>query len=167
MRKEFVTRRDENIVVDYSTFSGRIVIFYNGIVAEKYARRFYRAFDENGVHTFYVDGGYFSGLRIFYDQTSFPVLERVPWYCYVLASLPLIMTMILGNMGELTKYGFYYVGGFIGGGLSGLLGVLGIAFSRGFPRIWQRILVFFVILVATFLLCLGIGNLIAMWFPKQ
>ena len=163
MEKVFTTPQGETIVVNYHTFSGKIDITYNGAYAEKVYKRCYRALYQGEVREFYVTGSYFSGLCVRYGKEPFPILEPLPWYSYILACLPLIMTMFLGNIHELAQRGFYYVGGFIGGGLSGLLGGLVLVLFRSFPKLWQRLLMFFVIMIATFLLCVGIGYLIVFW----
>ena len=107
-----------------------------------------------------IYGSFLSGSYLRIEGKTYNLLTKVPWYAYILSAIPLILSVVLGNMRSLAEAGFYYVGGAIGGGISGLFLAL-IIYANGIAQKWYYRLLFSLLLIAAaFFICLGIGNAI-------
>lgn len=166
MERKFITSENDTIRVNYSAFSGKIEIFFNGKIARKISKRVYKVSVGDDVKNIEVEGNLFSGVYLHYDGRSYQIQGKLPIYVFILGVIPFIMTMVLGNLRALADAGFYYVGGAIGGGLSGLFSALGIALCSLPSKHWLRILILVLSIAITFAACYGIGNFIV-FLAKQ
>ena len=117
-------------------------------------------FEKPKTITAIISGNFVSGSYLLINNKSYELLKKVPWYSFILSAIPLILSVVLGNMRSLAEAGFYYVGGAIGGGISGLFLVL-IIYANGIAQKWYYRLLFSLLLIlAAFFICLGIGNAI-------
>ena len=159
MKKEFKTKEDELVVVNYNSFTGRFHITYHDKVAYKTGKNYYAVKEDEETHVFHVYGNIFSGINVRLRDNIFVLTDSLPIYAYILGFIPFVMTMVLGNTSILSDYGLYYVGGALGGGISGAFSMLGITLAAFLNKHWLKILFLLLSIVVTFFVCLGIGYL--------
>lgn len=105
MRKEIQVSCG-TVVADYNAWSGKVKIFLNGRQATKKGKRSYVVNNGEEDIAFYVDGNYFTGIKIRSAvlAESFVVTERLSALDYIFAVLPMVFAVFFGA-----------VGGFFGG----------------------------------------------------
>ena len=118
-----------NIEFSYNSFTGRYNACINGVKATRIEKKVLFVSLPQNSYKIYIYGNLFSGIWFSVKEKMFVVTEKCPWYVYVLGVIPFVMTMVLGNLPMLVDAGFYYVGGAIGGGISGLFSALAIVFA--------------------------------------
>lgn len=109
---------------------------------------------------FDFDGNIFTGFVFSYNGQRYKITNAIPWYVYILTAIPFIMTMVLGNLQTLYDEGFYYVGGAVGGSISGAAWALGIYVSAYCEKLWVRLLICIIAIALTFGICFAVGNII-------
>jgi len=152
---------NEVLKVSYNEFTGKIRIFLDEKEFTKIDKRAYilKISDERK-EAVAIDGNFIKGIRVFYHKKYHQVLEPIPIYSIVLAGAMLSLSIIIGNIVNLSEFNIYYVGGAIGGGISGLFFALILYISRIIHKKWLQILLSIVIMLACFGVCLGVGTLI-------
>lgn len=149
-----------NIEFSYSALTERSKVIINGVQATRINKRTLKVDMPEETYEIHITGNVFSGIKFSCKEKVFVVTEKAPWYVYVLGIIPFVMTLVLGTIPTLPKAGFYYVGGAIGGGISGALSAIGIFLAAFSKKHIYRLLILFGIIVLTFLVCWGIGNAI-------
>lgn len=162
MKKLIEIENVGTIEANQSAVTGHFAFTLNGKPMRQLSKKEYEYPSENGKESIRItlNGNVFKGVWFALKDKVYKISEPVPWYIFALALLPFIMTMVLSNIPSLAKDGFYYVGGAIGGALSGLMSGLALYFSSYTSKWWVRILICLGFLVATFGICLAIGNAI-------
>ena len=149
-----------NIEFSYNSFTGRYNACINGVKATRIEKKVLFVSLPQNSYKIYIYGNLFSGIQFSVKEKMFVVTEKCPWYVYVLGVIPFVMSMVLGNLPMLVDAGFYYVGGAIGGGISGLFSALAIVFAAFTRKHIFRLLILLLAIVLTFLACWGIGSAI-------
>lgn len=144
----------------YNGWTGRFNARINGIQATRVNKRMLRVETDAETYIISIYGNTFSGISFVCKQKTFQVTEKAPWYVYVLGFIPFIMTMVLGFLPSLAEAGIYYVGGALGGGISGGLSFLGIFFASFMHKHIFRLLILIGMIVVTFFTCWAIGTMI-------
>ena len=89
-------------------------------------------------------------------EGKYQITDKIAWYCYIFVFIPIIISLVLGNIPALAENGIYIVGGFIGGLFTGISLVISTLDINKFLKIILLILM----PVITFLVLFGIGNAI-------
>ena len=161
MKKEYVIENVGTFVVEQNSITGSFSVKKDGVQLIKTSRTSFTYQTEDGTEDrVVISGSAFKGLYVTIDGQVNTFSNPVPWYGYLLSVIPFVMTMILGNMTSLVQAGFYYVGGFIGGGISGVFVALSLYANTLLPKWWQRVLASLLCIALTFAICYGIGNAI-------
>ena len=160
MKEEFKFQEIGKVLVDANMLTGVVNVYKEGKKLNKISRSEYVYDDEDETKSVYVVGNIYKGIYVASGEETFTFFERTPFYIYALSIIPLLMTIILGNMQSLVEKGFYYVGGAIGGVIGAVFGFLIIWVSGLTKKPIVKILFALLLIIASFILCLGIGNLI-------
>lgn len=141
------------IVYDESAWTGKKSLSIGGTPLEKLSKKEFKMQDGTTVT---ANGGFLQGASLDIKGETIALTPRVKWYEIVLCVLPFLFVMIWGNVTALVKI-IPIVGGAIGGGISGLFGVLGLWGIKSVKPIWLKLLVALGCFAITFGICYGIG----------
>ena len=78
MERKFITSENDTIRVNYSAFSGKIEIFFNGKIARKISKRVYKVSIGDDVKNIEIEGNLFSGVYLHYDVRSYQIQGKLP-----------------------------------------------------------------------------------------
>ena len=160
MKKEFEIEGIGKVQVTHNWFTGSFSFKINDQKMKKMSRLTYVLGSGDDKITLYRVGNGFKGFGFILNKVYYSLTKPAPKYVYILAAIPLPMTLVLGNIQALVSAGFYYVGGALGGAIAGLFTGLIIYFGIADLKQWIKILICILCIVATFFTCFGIGNLI-------
>ena len=161
MKKIFEIENIGTVEAYQNWLTGRFSFSVNQQALTKTSKNLYEGGEGEKKISITLQGNVFNGYKFSLNEQQYSITEPIQWYLYILACIPFVMTMVLGNSQDLAKSGFYYVGGAVGGGISGLFsGITLLVFSYT-PNKWKRILIALVSIALTFAVCFGIGNMIA------
>lgn len=151
----------------YNPWIGTVSVYHDGIKIPKAGKKAF--YTEVNGEKYYIsyEGNSFQGITLVIGGETFSFLPAAKWYSFVLATIPLILSLTLGNIVALGEAGFYYLGGALGGGISGLIGALGLFFSLGFRKWWQKLLIGLAAIAVGFLVCWGVANIIVASATKR
>ena len=166
MKKIFDIEEIGRLEINQNWFTGRFKVKINDKPMVKYSKNLYVLEENDNRVSLYLDGNVFKGFGFTLNHQFYEITKPLPWYIYVLALLPFIFTMVVGNISAVAEAGFYYVGGALGGAISGLFSGLALYFCGYLSKWWVRILVCLGCFIITFVLCFGIGNLIVLSLSK-
>lgn len=160
MKRTYIVKDGVTIEVRHNPFSGRYSVWENDESFRRVESKLFRK-DINGESVnVRIDGNIFKGVSVRSCGTDFVFTEPCGWYTIALAIVPFVLSMVLSSITALANAGFYFVGGAIGGAVSGGLGMLGLYFSASMPKWWQRVLISVGFVILAFLACWGLGTLI-------
>lgn len=127
MYKEIEIENYGKLVVTRNELFGGINISLNGISFFKASKRVYKCHytDDEEIRAV-IEGNSFSGLSLKVLDNTIELTAPITWYGFVVSLMPLIFSLVFGNMPSAAKNGFYVLGGAFGGLLAGL--ALGIGF---------------------------------------
>ena len=149
-----------DVTVNENIWTGRFALSLDGKVLKRQGRKQFVYNDGTSLHDLTISGNMFTGVYLKVDGVFRRIYPPTPWYVYVLCAVPFVLSMVLGNIVALAQAGFYYVGGAIGGGISGIYFALGLYLSRLSRKPWVKILILSGIILASFFTCWGVGTLI-------
>lgn len=117
---------------------------------------------EDGENTLYVTlkGNALTGVTATIQGQDIVILPKLSGLDYILCILPFALIMIWGNSPALCSI-IPVAGGAIGGGLSGLAGVICVSMMRE-KTTGQKLLISLLATVITFLICAALGFIIAL-----
>lgn len=161
MKKELIIENLGKVLVKQNAFMGNFKLFINEKPIQKIGKTVFSVGNDNP-NRIYVSGNIIKGYILIFEKSVYKITAPLPWYVYALGIVPFVMTMVLGNIAFLAEQGFYYVGGAIGGGISGAFSALTFFLCGYNNKWWQRLLICFSAICITFGICFGIGNLIAL-----
>lgn len=161
MRREYEIENVGKFSIDYNVLLGGYKAYLNGNMLQKVTKNSFRFQNgDNDDERVYISGNIFQGINVrILDQNNL-FMEPMVWYSYILAFIPLIMVLVLGNMKVLVDNGFYFVGGVIGGLIGGLCSGISLCVNGFTDKKWLRVVIQLLCIVAAFLICFGIGNAI-------
>ena len=166
MKKEFEVQEVGKLVVDFNFFSGGYKVYLNNELLPKVSKSSFSFTYQEKEERVYIGGNPFSGIDVRILNESFMFLEKMVWYQYILALIPIVMCLIIGNVPALAQNGFYFVGGAIGGAIGGLCTALSL-YTNYYSNKWYiRLLLQILFIAAAFLICFGIGNAIVAGMKK-
>ena len=163
MKKIYNIDKLGNISIEFNAFTGRYNAYLDGKVIEKSGRRCFIVRRTEGDVYIDIIGNIFSGTKVAVFGKQYEYLDPTPWYGYILSFIPIILSLILGNISELAYNGFYYVGGMIGGFIGGLFTGLCLYVNAFTNEKKKRLLLYFLFNIFSFLICYGVGNLIVIF----
>lgn len=168
MKKLIQVENVGNVEVTQSNLTGAFSISIDGKAMTKVNKKQFilKGEGEEKTITAIVSGNSFQGFKLDIGGGIYAITESVPLYVYVLALIPFVVTIVLGNMTVLAQKGFYYVGGAIGGAISGMISILTIYVSTVSPKWWVKVLICLAGFAICFLTCYGVGNLIVAGLTK-
>ena len=140
------------IVYIESEWTGKKTLKINGVELQKQNK-----------NTFYYKGGtivlvgsFVKGITMEIENERIQLTKPCKWYEFLFAIVPFVFVMIWGSSVELTAI-IPVVGGAIGGGISALIGYLGLSISSKMEKWYFKVLVGLGALVVSFLVCWGVG----------
>lgn len=141
------------IVYDESAWTGKKAVSIGGTPLEKLSKKEFRMQDGTTVT---VKGGFFQGAGLDIKGETIVLTPRVKWYEIVLCILPLLLTLVWGNVPALCMI-VPIVGGAIGGGIGGLFCIFGLWGMKSVKPVWLKILIGLGSFAVTFAICYGIA----------
>ena len=160
MQKVYQIEGLGEVKVVKNEFSGLFSIYLNGEKLERFARISFRYMEEGEAKFILVRGSVIKGYNIVIDEKPYRFSDPLPWYCYVLCAIPLLLPLTIGNMPILAEHGFYFVGGALGGAIGGLFTGLSLGLMCMPEKWYLKVLYGMLAIAISFLACWGIGNLI-------
>ena len=161
MRKTYMIEGFGEVKVVRGEFTGLFNVWLNGEKLQRFAKYSFRYLGENGEARFIlIRGSVFKGYTVVIEDIAYPFSDALPWYCYVLSAIPLLLPLTIGNMPILAEHGFYFVGGALGGAIGGLFTGLSLGLMCMPEKWYLKVLYGMLAIAISFLACWGIGNLI-------
>lgn len=160
MKRIIKTKDGKEVIYNMNDLTGSVSIIYDNKPTQKIDKKLYSVSGQK--ETFYIStkGNYFSGFSVVVDGYEYEVTKGMSWYESILIFVPFILTMAIGNISWFALNGFYYVGGFIGGAISGLFVGLSLIFCTKTNKHLFRLLIILCAIVLAFLICWGLGSAI-------
>ena len=146
--------------VSENLWTGRFSLSMEGKDLNRQDRKHFVYHDGATLHRLEIRGNSFKGVYLDIDGYSYCIYPPTPWYVSVILVVFFALSIVLGNLGVLAKHGFYYVGGAIGGAISGFFVTIGFYFSRFSRKPWIKIAILVAAILIAFLTCWGTGTLI-------
>ena len=148
------------IIYEENIWTGKKSLAVNGKCLKKGRKNVFTL--EDGENTLYVTlkGNALTGVTATIQGQDIVILPKLSGLDYILCLLPFALIMIWGNSQALCSI-IPVVGGAIGGGLSGLAGVLCVSMMRE-KTTGQKIFISLLATVITFLICAAIGFIIVL-----
>lgn len=147
------------VVYDEGFWSGKREIWINGYPLTKKDRKTFLFADGGAVKTVRVKGSYYTGLSLLLDGEELVMVEKPTWYEITASVLILVVNLIWGNSVTLCSI-IPIVGGAIGGGISGVMGMLNLVAMRASKSPWVKLAIWAGMLFVTMFICFVIGLLI-------
>ena len=148
------------VEVNQNWFTGRFSFVVNNKELFKRNKTTYVLKQDDEELLFFLNGNSFKGFYLTYGGKQYKLTEPIEWYFIILTMIPFLMTMTLGSLTPLAEAGFYYVGGAVGGLISGAFTGFALYFCTITQKKWIKLLICLGAIILTFLVCLGVGNLI-------
>ena len=126
MHKEIEIENYGKLTVNKNEFLGTIDIKLNGESFYKVNKKLYKCHYNDEDINAEIIGNSFSGSKIKVLGNVIELTAPITWYGIVISIIPLIFSLVLGNMASVAKSGFYVLGGAFGGAIGGLALALGI-----------------------------------------
>ncbi len=143
-----------------SFWTGKNAIVVNGEPAQKYSKKMFEYYPNPNSQekiNFYLQGNFLRGVDLEVMNKHYQIVEKPTWYEVLFTILNLAVPLVWGNIPALVAI-FPVVGGALGGAIGGMIAILGLVFSKGQKKFWQKLL----ILLGFFVFNVAIGFLMAM-----
>ena len=155
------------LFVHRSAWNGRYSFLLDGKCSVEVGKKEYEITLKSGEVVHITTGGnIFTGLYIEVDGIKYPINQKIEIYFFIITIAIATASMAIGNIPSFAEMGFYYVGGAIGGGISGCLCALAIGLCIAVKKKWLKWIVCLADLLLTFFICFGLGNLIVSLLTK-
>ena len=126
MHKELEIENYGKLTINKNEFLGTIDIKLNGDSFNKVNKKLYKyRYNDEEIKAEIIGNG-FSGSKVKVLGNVIELTTPVTWYGFIISIIPLIFSLVLGNMQPVAKSGFYVLGGGFGGALGGLALALGL-----------------------------------------
>ena len=146
--------------VKENIWTGSLSFYLNGREFKKINKKSFVIDCDDKEYQLLVFGSFFEGTHFSFNGNRYTFKDAIPWYLVVLASIPFLLSMTIGNIPYFAQIGFYYVGGAIGGALNAVFGCLIVYFSRKVNKAYLRLLISLLIIAIAVLATWGVGNII-------
>lgn len=156
MRQEITHETLGKIVYEENALSGAKTIYINDVLLQKVNKTTYKGVIDGQEQLVYVYGNVFTGLSIKVNDINVQVVPKTMWYEYAMFLIPFILIMIWGNVGALCEI-IPVIGGAIGGGISGLFGVIGLFIAKKTNNVLYKFLIALATTVVVFGICAALG----------
>ena len=134
------------IIYEENFRTGKKRISIGGVLLQKQSRKTYAYVTAEGTALFELKGSALSGAKLIYGGEVIRLTPPPTWY-EILCTALFVIPLILGNVGI-----FPIIGGAIGGGVYGLMAFVTLVTMKDLSKVWQKLLVFAALYLATFAL---------------
>lgn len=156
MVKNFVSEVYGIIEYEEGFWTGKKTLKLNGVKLHSTNKTSYTFEHEEKIVMAMVVGNIYKGSILHIGNEKYEIYPKSKWYEFILAILPFILIIVWGNSVELCSV-VPVVGGAIGGGISGVFGVLSLLLMKSNKNPLIKILIGLGLFVVTFLVCAVIG----------
>ncbi len=144
------------ITYDESFWSGKKTLFVNGTPLDKMDKKTFALNREGRKILFSIQGNFLSGTKLLVDGESLQITPPAKWYEIACSVFIFVLILIWGNSVALCSI-LPVVGGAIGGGISGMMAILNLFAMKSTQKLWLKLVIWLVILLATFFICFEIA----------
>ncbi len=149
--------------IDYeeSFWTGKKLILIDGKVLKKRSKNVYYLNDGESTNVYYLEGNYFTGVRIRSYGKFAQIIPASKWYEIALSVFIVLFTIIWGNSPSLVSI-MPVVGGAIGGLISAAIALLNITLMRKQKNILVKLAIGIGMFIVNVALCSAVGALIVL-----
>ena len=159
MKQEIIIDDLGTLTVSQNAWTGGISYELDGKKFTKISKQRYELAEGEKVHEIYVSGNFFKGIKITLGANEYQITSPLAWYCYVLAFIPVVLALTLGNIPAVARAGFYFVGGALGGAIGGLATGLNLYVGSLMMKKWYFKVLFMILIdVLAVLVLWGLGT---------
>ena len=159
VKREFEIPELGQLRVEISALSGSTVYINDSKLFRRDKTTY--VYEKDGKEEFVsITGNQITGMNARVLNEDYTLVEPFAWYQYILAFVPIFLSLTLGNLSVLAKNGFHFVGGAIGGGIGGVFSALSLYVNAYTSKKWIRILLQILFIVLSFLVCFVVGNIL-------
>lgn len=147
-----------NIEVEESIWSGKITaITINGVPMIKVDKKIFMMETSTSKIEAGVVGNFFTGLKLMINRSELiQIVPPLKWYEIALTIISALFCIIWGNVPQLVKL-VPLVGGAIGGALTGIFEISGLALMRKFKNPLLKFAIWLAALILSFGSCALVG----------
>lgn len=156
MRQEITHEILGKIVYEENSLSGAKTIYINDVLLQKVSKSTYKGIIDGEEQLVYVSGSVFTGLILRVNDINVQVVPKTMWYEYVMFLIPFVLIMIWSNVVALFEI-IPVIGGAIGGGISGLFGVVGLFIAKKTNNVLYKLLIALATTAIVFGVCAALG----------
>ena len=145
----------------YNTLTGRFKFKSGESISTRISKTSYKITNFQTHEELYIsiEGSFLKGYQALINQKYYVLVDPIPWYMFAIIWIPFIVSIVCGLV--LPNFGYPYVGGLIGGVISGLFTALSFFFCLLFRnKKWIFVLLQIPIFIIMFLTCSLVGFLI-------
>ena len=147
------------IEYEESFWTGKKIILVDGKLLKKKSKNVYYLNEGESTNIYYLEGNYFTGVRIRSYGKGVYVIPPSKWYEILLSAFIFLFTLVWGNVPTLVSI-IPIVGGAIGGLISASIALLNITLMRKQKKLLVKLAVGIGMFIVNVVLCALAGFLI-------